>query len=244
MAKKVLVIGESGSGKSTSIKNLDPSTTFVINCADKDLPFEGSLSKYKKATQEDPKGNMISPKKEKLVFDDNMNIVRDIKKPNVWASVIKAMQFVDEKCPGIKTLVIDDIQYVLIKEYMDRASEKGFDKFSELAQHYYFIMTLPETMREDLTVVFLSHSQVENGVTKIKTIGKMLDGTVTLEGLFTIAIECKSIKSSDGSIKHGFVVHNLGDSLVKAPDGMFDKPVIPNDLSIVLEKINDYYNKQ
>ena len=115
MSNTVLVIGQSGSGKSTSLRNLDPKTTFVINVLDKPLPFRGFKKNYKPITKENKDGNYFAA--------------------NDWSHVIRCINMVNAERPEITTLIIDDWQYILAYEFMRRVSEKGFDKFSELANH-------------------------------------------------------------------------------------------------------------
>jgi len=222
MAEKILVIGESGSGKSTSTKNLNEKETFYINCVGKNLPFRGWKAKYTYATKETPKGNML--------------------KTTNFQEVIKMMKYVSEKMPHVKTLIIDDAQYIMTYEFMDRAMEKGYDKFSELAQHYFEVLRTPDFLRPDLTVIFFSHSQDEGQRTKIKTIGKMLDEKLTIEGMFTMVLLATCYKDIDKTIKHVFVTRNNGLTTVKTPDGMFSEPTIPNDLQFVLDKVEEYNN--
>ena len=222
MAEKILVIGESGSGKSTSTKNLDPKTTFYVNCIGKALPFKGWKSNYKYATKESPSGNMI--------------------KTVGYSKVVGVIKEVAEKMPKVKTIIVDDAQYIMVYEYMARASEKGYDKFTQLAQHYHEVMTCADDLREDLTVIFLSHSQNDGGITKIKTVGKMLDSAVTLEGLFTMVLLADCYKDENKKIKHVFITKNNGTATVKTPDGMFESVEIPNDLQYVMDKVKEYNN--
>lgn len=222
MADKILIIGESGSGKSSSLKNLEAKSTFLINCVGKALPFQGWKSKYIYATKDSPSGNMIQTTN----FKD----------------VISMMKYVGDKLPEIKTLIIDDAQYIMTYEFMDRAMEKGYDKFSELAQHYFDVLRTPDSLRDDLTVIFFSHSQDDGNKTKVKTIGKMLDEKLTIEGMFTMVLLATCYKDIDKSIKHVFITKNTGNTTVKTPDGMFDSMEIPNDLQFVLESKDRYNN--
>src|ERR1043166_1747062 len=112
MSNTVLIIGQSGSGKSTSLRNLNPKTTFIINVLDKPLPFKAFRKNYQALTKQNKDGNYYST-------DD-------------WAQVVKCIEMVNKEKPEVTTLVIDDWQYILAHEFMRRVSEKGFDKFSEL----------------------------------------------------------------------------------------------------------------
>ena len=137
----------------------------------------------------------------------------------------------------IKTIIVDDFQYVLSDEYMRKATEKGFDKFTIMAQNYYNILKIAQNMREDLNIIFLSHSETkDDGTTKVKTIGKLLDDKITIEGLFTIVL---NTKVEDGS--YYFETQNNGFNTSKSPKGMFEEFKIPNDLKYVVDKVNEYY---
>lgn len=213
MSNTVLVIGQSGSGKSTSLRNLDPKTTFIISVLDKPLPFKG----YKKLYSEEKNNFFCS--------DDYRKII----------AYIKA---VTERRPDITTLVIDDAHFLMANEFMLRACEKGFDKFSEMAQHMWLVMSAITSTRQDLTCFVLSHNEVDNvGMSKPKTVGKMLDDKITLEAMVTV---CLHTIVKDGEYK--FLTQNDGNHVCKSPIGMFDEALIDNDLQVVKEKIENYFN--
>ena len=239
MAEKICIIGESGSGKSTSLRNMDPKETFVLGIVKKSLPIKGSRRKFKPfglTSKEAFMGNHISGIRE---FNAGKPMAD-------YQKVIYAMQLISQKRPDIKTLVIDDLQYLMSIEFVDRATEKGFDKFSELAQHIMKVIQYADVLRDDLTVIFMTHS--ENAGTpmepilKIKTIGRMLDEKVTLEGLFTYVMFSKVIEEDAelGKFKYVFVTNNDGECVAKTPYGVFDELYIDNDLNAALEKINKY----
>jgi hypothetical protein len=138
---------------------------------------------------------------------------------------------------GKKMLIIDDFQYVMANEYMRRSAETGFTKFTEIARHAWEIITFCQTLPEDVKVYFMSHVQDgDNGQIKAKTIGKMLDEKITVEGLFTIVLRTNV---EDG--KYRFSTQNNGNDTVKSPMGLFDAQYIENDLNYVNTKINEYY---
>ena len=225
MAQSVLVIADSGTGKSTSIRDLNPEETFIINIANKPLPFKGWKKNYTLINKENPKGNLASA--------------------SSAAGIVKAVHHVDEKLPHIKTLVIDDWQYMSSFEYFDRANEKGYDKFVQIAANLAMVAKLPKDLRDDLTVIFLTHSEDStdiNGNRKIKakTIGKMIDNTLTLEGLFSIVLFGKVNKNDDGELEYGFETQNSGENTCKSPQGMFEDFFIPNDLQYVKDCIKKY----
>ena len=226
MAQSVLVIADSGTGKSTSIRKLDPKETFIINIANKPLPFKGWKGNYKNISKDNPKGNMTSA--------------------SSAAGIIKAMNHVNDKMPNIKTLVVDDWQYMSSFEYFDRANEKGYDKFTQIAANLAQVAKMPKDMRDDLTIFFLTHSEDSTDVNghrkvKAKTIGKMIDNTLTLEGLFSIVLFGRVKKDEDG-LEYGFDTVNNGENTCKSPMGMFEDSFIPNDLAYVNECIDKYNN--
>jgi len=227
MAQSVLIIADSGSGKSTAIRNLNPEETFIINIANKPLPFKGWKSKYTLVSRDNPKGNMTNASSS--------------------AGILKAMAHVNEKMPHIKNLVIDDWQYMSSFEYFDRALEKGYDKFTQIAANLAQVAKTPKDLRDDLYVFFMTHSEDSTDVNghrrvKAKTIGKMIDNTLTLEGLFSIVLFGKVVKKDDGTLDYGFETVNNGENTCKAPMGMFEESFIPNDLQLVKDKIYNYEN--
>ena len=208
MAQKILVIGDSGSGKSRSMKNLNPKTTYIINCIGKNLPFKSWKANY----TEGKGGNIF-----KSTNSDE---------------ICQIMHAISEKRPEIKTIVIDDAQYIMSYEYMNRALEKGFQKFSEMAKNMFEVLITPERLRSDLTVIYLAHSEdvSANGFTKtrMKTVGKMLDSAITLEGLFTVVLLAGSYKAEDG-MHYVFLTQSDGTTIAKSPEGLFETLSIEND---------------
>ena len=224
MAQSVLIIADSGSGKSTAIRNLNPEETFIINIANKPLPFKGWKSKYTLVSKSNPKGNMTNA--------------------SSAAGILKAMAHVNEKMPHVKNLVIDDWQYMSSFEYFDRALEKGYDKFTQIAANLAQVAKMPKDMRDDLTIFFLTHSEDSTDVNghrkvKAKTIGKMIDNTLTLEGLFSIVLFGRVKKDEDG-LEYGFDTVNNGENTCKSPMGMFKDSFIENDLQLVKDCIAEY----
>ncbi len=224
MAQSVLVIADSGTGKSTSIRSLDPKETFIINIANKPLPFKGWKKNYSNISKDNPKGNMTSA--------------------SSAPGIIKAMQHVNDKMPQIKTLVVDDWQYMSSFEYFDRANEKGYDKFTSIAANLAQVAKMPKDMREDLTIFFLTHSEESTDVNghrkvKAKTVGKMIDNALTLEGLFSIVLFGRVKKTEDG-LEYGFDTQNNGENTCKSPMDMFEDSFINNDLQLVKDCIIKY----
>ena len=226
MSNTVLVIGQSGSGKSTALRNLDPQSTFIINVLDKPLPFKGFKKHYQAVKcVKDKDGKTIG-------YDGNYFASDD------WNSVVKTIQIVSAHMPNITTLVIDDWQYILAYEFMRRVSEKGFDKFSELANHGWSTINACLITRPSLTTFILAHSDVDNtGRSKCKTIGKLLDEKITIEGLFTTVLHSRVIEG-----QYYFQTQYDGEYLAKSPMAMFEEFLIPNDLQTVKEAIEGYFN--
>ena len=197
MGIPILVIGESGSGKSTSARNL--TNIGFINVYGKPLPFKSNL---------------------KTVNIDDCN---------------KIITLLNKAVADV--IVIDDFQYLLVNQFMKRAMEKGYDKFTEMAKGYYDVIDAVRKMPEQKRVYFLSHSERDNfGHVKAKTIGKLLDEKVTVEGLFTIVL--KTVVTED---KYFFQTRNSGQDTVKSPMDMFTEDFIPNDLAVVDRAVCEYY---
>ena len=202
MAQKVLILGDSGTGKSASLRNFAPEEILVINSAGKPLPFKNHFE-------------CITPSFEKLTQD-----------------VLKAMDKTDKK-----VIVIDDAQYIMSFQYMRRIKENGWDKWNDIQGDFFNIIKACDYMPEDVIVYFLSHLQRDDeGHEKIKTMGKMLDEKITIEGLFTTVLKT-AVK--DG--QYFFLTQNSGLDTVKSPIGMFPSYAIDNDLKYVDTKIRNYY---
>jgi hypothetical protein len=215
MATTILIIGESGTGKSTSIRKLDPKETYIINVLDKPLPFKGWKKNYQK-TNEEP-GNLYAS-------DDSKQI-------------IKCLMHISQKLPDVKSIVIDDFQYVMGNEFMRRAAENGWGKFTEIAQHAWETIVAAQSLRANLNVFFLSHSEMDAfGKTKCKTIGKMLDEKICLEGMFTIVLSSIIVDE-----QYYFQTKNDGFIIGKSPMDMFEDKFIPNDLQLVKKTIDEYF---
>jgi hypothetical protein len=161
---------------------------------------------------------------------------------------MKAMKHVNDNMPQIKTIVVDDWQYMSSFEYFDKALEKGYDKFTQIATNLAQVAKMPKDFREDLTVFFLTHAEESTDVNghrrvKAKTVGKMIDNALTLEGLFSIVLFARIIKKEDGTLNYVFETQNNGENTCKAPIGMFDQAFIGNDLEYVRQAILKYENE-
>jgi len=199
MAIITMLIGQSGSGKSTSLRNFKTNEVAVINVSGKPMPFRNDLATYN--------------------TDD-------------YDKILAAIKNTDRKI-----IVIDDASYLLVGEYMRTAKTQGYQKFTDMALNFYNLVKECAALPEDMTVYFLGHIDSDaNGNEKFKTIGKLLDEKVTLEGLFTIVLKAVVADS-----RHQFSTVNSGTDTVKAPMGMFNEPLIDNDLKAVDEIIRSYY---
>jgi len=212
MSIPVLIIGRSGSGKTYSIKNFKPDEVGVISVEKGRLPFRSDI-KVTKVPKDPTKGE-----------------ARDAAQLNAakYSWVMSVIQRAKTK-----SVVIDDSQYMLVNELFDRVNERGYDKFSSMASKFrdliHFINDLEE---EDKIVYFLHHSELDtDGREKVKTIGKMLDEKLTVEGCFDIVLYCQD---------HKFFTQANGQSTAKTPEDMFPLE-IPNDLKMVDETIREYY---
>lgn len=226
MAELIAVVGESGSGKTTSIRNLNPEETFIISTTGKRPGIKGAKKKY-------PDFKIIDGK-----ISGNFYTTSDINKMKQMMAVI------DKKLPYIKTLIIDDYQYLQAFEAMQRVDEKGYGKFTDMAKHAYEALKSAMDLREDLYVCVLTHSENTgdniNPYYKIKTQGKMLDSVITLEGLFTYVLFTRVAMDENNKASYKFVTNSDGTCTAKTPMGLFEDLLIDNDLATVIEKIKEY----
>tara|TARA_R110002012_G_scaffold209352_1_gene379711 strand:+ start:208 stop:852 length:645 start_codon:yes stop_codon:yes gene_type:complete len=210
MGIPVLILGESGCGKSTSIRNVNPEECFIVQPIRKMLPFRNDFKPMNKD------GGQVK------VTDNVSMIIKMID------GAIKL---------GKKMIIIDDFQYVMANEFMRRSKEKSYDKFNDIGFNAWSVINHAQAVESDIRVYFMSHTETDmNGKTKIKTIGKMLDEKITLEGLFTIVL---GANVSDG--KYKFTTQNGGSDTLKSPMGMFEEMHIDNDLQMIDETIAEYY---
>lgn len=199
MGIPVLILGESGSGKSTSLRNFEPEEVGIFNVASKPLPFRKKLLRIDGATYGTIKNGLRRAK--------------------------------------VKAYVIDDSQYLMAFESFDRAKEKGYDKFTDMAVNFRdLIKFVTDETPPDCIVYFLHHTEfAADGTIKVKTIGKMLDSQLTVEGLFSIVLLCRATKD-----RHYFQTQSDGISTAKSPMDMFESE-IDNDLKMVDGIIREYW---
>lgn len=210
MSIATLILGESGTGKTTSLRNLDPTKTLLIQSIRKPLPFRAAGWKARLSLKAE--GNIIQT-------DDPVLIEKIMR-----------------QSPH-EIIVIDDFQYVMANEFMRRNQEKGYDKFNDIGRHAWDILMAATDLADHRRVYVLSHTQSNDaGHTSIKTIGRMLDDKITIEGMVTIVLRTMVI---DG--RYAFSTQNNGSDTTKSPMGMFPEQLIDNDLARVDQAICEFY---
>lgn len=226
MANVCMLLGKSGTGKSTSIKSLDPKSTVVINTLKKRLPFKGSSSMY-------------NTESKNLFQKDN------------YIDIISLLNNIDKNGTHVKNIIIDDMIYTMRKEYYASASKTGYGKFVEMAQHFQQIVSTCENMRDDLNVFFVLHSEDvvnDKAITgyKVATIGRMIDDSYNPIEVVPIVLYSAVKYDDKGVPQYGFYTHRCMEGSVeipaKSPDGMFTEDFIPNDLAFVVKTMQEYYN--
>jgi adenylate kinase family enzyme len=216
MSNSVLIMGESGTGKSTSLRNLDHEKTFIINVIGKPLPFKGAKSKYIKLSPDGLTGNYYAS-------DDPMSLQRVIKLINL-------------KRLDIENLIIDDFGYTITNSFMRKAILKGYDKYNDIGKETFDILESVVSLRDDLFCAIMMHTEIDNhGRHKPKTVGKMIDQYICIEGKFTNVLHALT---SEG--KYQFLTNNDGRHMAKTPLEMFDSLLIDNDLQYVRQKISEF----
>lgn len=213
MSKVIGIMGESGSGKTTSMRNLDPKTTYYIDCDKKGLSWKGWRNQY-------------NAKNNNYCCTDYVQVVQ------------QAICNISEKAPHVKVVVIDTLNGLMVADEVRRMKEKGFDKWQDLAQCVWSLLDSLYSFRDDLTIIVICHSQTQKEddgytFTRIKTSGKKLD-KLNIESKLTTVLYavCK-----DG--KYIFKTHS-DNSTTKTPMGAFEESEIDNDITIVLDALKDY----
>lgn len=215
MAKTICVMGESGSGKTTAMRNLDPKTTFYIDCDKKGLSWKG----WKK---------QFSFEKQNYMATDEVNTV------NILLDKISNQ----DNLKHIKVVVIDTLNGLMVADEVRRMKEKGYDKWQDLAQCIWGLLDSFYSLRDDLTIIVLCHSQTQKEddgytFTRIKTSGKKLD-KLSIETKLTTVLYAQA-KSGE----YVFQTH-ANNSTTKTPMGAFETDEIPNDIVQVIKALEDY----
>lgn len=201
MGIPVLIEGETGSGKTFSLRNFKPDEIGIFSVEKGRLPFRGDFKVVKHATYRDIN----------KIFND----------------------------PKLKRYVIDDSQYLLVNELFDRVKETGYQKYTDMALAFRnLVHDVNHKLPDDVIVYFLHHTETDNntGKVKAKTVGKMIDQYLTLEGCFDVVL----LASVEGS-EHYFITQSDGYTTAKSPAEMFPDLKIPNDLAMVDKAIRDYW---
>lgn len=205
-----MILGQSGTGKTTSLRNLNPADVLLIQCIKKPLPFRATGWKTRLTLKSE--GNVIQTSDPVVI----------------------------EKClrqSRAEIVVIDDYQSVMVNQLMDRSSEKGYDKFTDIAKGAWNVFNAAGDLAEHRRVYILAHTQTDDfGQTRMKTVGKMVDQTLVPEGYFTIVLRTEVI---NGNYK--FATQTNGQDCCKSPMGMFPDMHIDNDLAMVDKEISSFY---
>lgn len=225
MGNVVMILGRSGTGKSTAIKTLNPKETVVINVLKKRLPFKGSGSLYNKENK-----NLFN-------VDD-------------YASINSFIESINKNAGYVKNIVVDDLTYVMRKEYFKSAKVTGFTKFVDMGAHFQSIIQTAENTREDLNVFLVMHCEEvisDNVIVGFKpsTIGKMIDSTYNPVEVVPMVLFSSVKYDENKKPMYGFYTHRCMEGSTeipaKSPDGMFEEDFIPNDLGLVVKAMNEYY---
>jgi len=227
MSNLTVILGPTGSGKSTSIRNLNPNETMILalKAIDKPLPFKGSRKTYNEGNR-------------------NYFALKD------YNEIITYMVSASKNFAHIKNIILEDATYIMRTEFFDRVDERGFDKYNALADHFRKIISTGTSLRQDINVFLILHTDTEeqDGSVvgyKAATVGKLLDKMYNpLESVTTTLIALPKY-DNDGNPTYGFYTHRckVGGIVLpaKSPDGMFEDDFIPNDLDYVVKKMNEYY---
>lgn len=210
MSIATLIIGNSGTGKTTSLRNLDPAETLLIQCLRKPLPFPSKGWKQLKAGE--PTGSIY-------VTDSAPAIINAMKKTKR------------------KIIVVDDWNMVMTAQYMRRSAETGFQKFADIGRDAWDVLMTANDLADDTRVYLLGHTETsDQGVTKAKTIGKMIDNTCNVESMFTIVMRSLVVNNN-----YLFATQNSGQDSCKSPMGMFEHEHVDNDLKVIDNTISRFY---
>ena len=225
MANVCMILGPSGTGKSSSIKGLDPKETVVLNVLRKRLPFKGSNGIYN------------TENKNLFPVDD-------------YSQVVNLLGSIDKKALHVKNVILEDMTYIMRKEFFKRAKETGYGKFTEIAQHFQQVISTCESMRDDINVFFILHSEaIQSDKTtvgyKVSTVGAMIDSQYNPVEVVPMVLYSAIKYDEKGNASYGFYTHRCMEGTVeipaKSPADMFEEDFIPNDLGLVVKAMNEYY---
>lgn len=213
MSTVILIMGEPGQGKTTSMRNLNPETTVYFDCDKKGLPWRGWRKQYSK-------------EKENYFATSNAG------------SICNALEKIDKEKPEIKTIVIDTLNWIMIDEEFKRMKEKGYDKWQDLAFSVKVLISKAKQLRDDLTVIFVAHTQTETDdsgmiFTRMKTSGKKLE-KISVESMFNTVLLAKCV---DGRY---FFETQARNSTARSPKGAFETFEIDNDIVEVIKVLEEF----
>ena len=215
MSNIVIILGESGTGKSSSVRTLPSEKTFIINVLNKPLPFRGFKKQY------------------------NANNKNYLESDN-YREIITYLKAINERRPEITNIVVDDFSFLMNNEFMRRCREKSFDKFVEMGANVFEILEYCKTFRDDLCCFIMCHTEKDHaGIVRPKTVGKMTNDYVGIAERVSIVLHTQV---TDGQFK--FLTQHNGIALAKSPMGLFDSVLIDNDLQYVKEKMHAYFNEE
>ena len=225
MANVCMILGPSGTGKSSSIKGLDPKETVVLNVLRKRLPFKGSNSIYN------------TENKNLFPVDD-------------YSQIVNLLGSINKNALHVKNVILEDMTYIMRKEFFKRAKETGYGKFTEIAQHFQQVISTCESMRDDINVFFILHSEaIQSDKTtvgyKVSTVGAMIDSQYNPVEVVPMVLYSAIKYDEKGNASYGFYTHRCMEGTVeipaKSPADMFEDDFIPNDLGLVVKAMNEYY---
>jgi len=225
MSNFAIILGDTGCGKSTSIKSLNPKETVIINVLGKRLPFKGSNSMYNAENK-------------------NLFVIND------YNNILSMLDAINKSATHVKNVVLDDAIYVMRTEFFDRSKERGYDKYNELADHFRKIIAKCSSLRNDLNVFMLLHIEnVESDGSlvgyKSASVGKLLDKMYNPLESVSVTLFAQPKYDEKGVPTYGFYTHKMRVGGVelpcKTPEGMFEDDFISNDLQYVVDKMNEYY---
>lgn len=227
MSSIICLAGLSNSGKSTSLKYLNPESTFIISCTNKQLQIPGFRKKYSKITIQEGK------------------ILGNWYVSNNYSQIEKVMSAVSKNRPEITTIVLDDVNYLLSNETFATALTKGYEKFSVMAKNYYDLIQFCQDLRDDLNIVFITH--IENCGTEIDpvyrmwTTGKMLTSQINLDGLFSYIIYSERyIDDVDNEVHYRFKTRTDGNDTCRSVEGCFEDKYVEPNMKMILDRINKF----
>lgn len=225
MANVVLIVGESGTGKSTSIESLNAKETFLINCANKPLPFKGSAEKYKTGI------NTVA------TYDAN--------------TIVGLLNEISAKRPEIKNIIIDDANFIMTELFFKKSQETGFTKFTDIAKAFQSVLSAAKNLKPELNVAVFMHEEniASNSIIvgkKPKTVGKLVDDQYSPEAVVSIALYTSVLFGKDGQPEYQFITNrcivNGVTTPAKSPKGMFPTLKVDNNLEEVFTAARNYYN--